>query len=57
MRVIAGAAYGERSPVVVCSETLYVDAQLERGATLALPDDVEERNHGRKYRLGREPGL
>jgi redox-sensitive bicupin YhaK (pirin superfamily) len=43
LRVIAGSAYGTRSPVVVCSETLYVDAQLERGGEVTLPDDVAER--------------
>jgi redox-sensitive bicupin YhaK (pirin superfamily) len=43
LRVIAGSAYGETSPVVVASPTFYVDAQLETGASLALPDDHEER--------------
>jgi len=43
MRVIAGSAFGQRSPVSVCSETLYIDAELGRGARLALPDTVAER--------------
>jgi redox-sensitive bicupin YhaK (pirin superfamily) len=43
LRVIAGAAFGARSPVVVCSETLYVDARLEADAVIELPDDYAER--------------
>jgi redox-sensitive bicupin YhaK (pirin superfamily) len=43
LRVIAGNAYGEISPVVVSSPTFYVDAQLAAGASLDLPDDHEER--------------
>ena len=38
LRVIAGSAYGATSPVEVCSPLFYVEAQLERGAELALPD-------------------
>jgi redox-sensitive bicupin YhaK (pirin superfamily) len=43
LRVIAGNAYGEISPVVVGSPTLYADARLDAGARLDLPDDHEER--------------
>jgi redox-sensitive bicupin YhaK (pirin superfamily) len=38
LRVIAGAAYGAASPVAVLSPLFYVEARLERGAALALPD-------------------
>jgi len=44
VRVIAGNAYGEVSPVQVFSGTLYVDAMLEAGAILPLPRDHEERS-------------
>jgi redox-sensitive bicupin YhaK (pirin superfamily) len=43
LRLIAGSAYGQKSPVVVSSPTFYVDAQLEAGAKLELPDEHEER--------------
>jgi redox-sensitive bicupin YhaK (pirin superfamily) len=43
LRVVAGTAYGARSPVAVCSPTLYVAATLEAGATLPLPDEHPER--------------
>ena len=43
LRVIAGSIEGATSPLVVRTETLYADAQLEPGATLALPRDVVER--------------
>ena len=43
LRVLAGHAYGQRSPVAVRSPTLYVHADLEGEADLALPDDHEER--------------
>jgi redox-sensitive bicupin YhaK (pirin superfamily) len=36
LTVIAGTAYGARSPVGVLSPTLYVDARLEAGAQLAV---------------------
>jgi redox-sensitive bicupin YhaK (pirin superfamily) len=44
VRVIAGSAYGETSPVRVFSGTLYVDAILDAGAILPLPDDHAERS-------------
>ena len=43
LRVLAGSAFGATSPVGVASPTLYVDAQLAAGATLALPDEHAER--------------
>jgi redox-sensitive bicupin YhaK (pirin superfamily) len=43
LRVLAGAAYGATSPVTVLSPTFYVEAQLERGARLALPDEYRGR--------------
>ncbi len=43
MRVIAGTAYGERSPVVVASPTLYVGVALGRGRHLEVPTEHQER--------------
>jgi redox-sensitive bicupin YhaK (pirin superfamily) len=43
LRVIAGAAYGVRSPVEVLSPLFYVEARLEAGATLALPEEYAGR--------------
>src|SRR5580704_14670811 len=43
LEIVAGSAYGARSPVGVCSPTLYVAATLEAGATLPLPDEHPER--------------
>jgi redox-sensitive bicupin YhaK (pirin superfamily) len=43
LQVVAGTAYGARSPVAVCSPTLYVAATLEAGAMLPLPDEHPER--------------
>jgi redox-sensitive bicupin YhaK (pirin superfamily) len=43
LRVVAGTAYGARSPVAVCSPTLYVAATLEPEAVLPLPDEHPER--------------
>jgi redox-sensitive bicupin YhaK (pirin superfamily) len=43
LQIVAGTAYGARSPVGVCSPTLYVAATLEAGATLQLPDEHPER--------------
>ncbi len=42
VRVLMGEAYGLKSPVKTLSPTLYVEAELEEGATLTLPD-AEER--------------
>jgi redox-sensitive bicupin YhaK (pirin superfamily) len=41
--VVAGSAYGLRSPVRARSAMLYVHARLEQGAALAVDDEHEER--------------
>ena len=43
LRVIAGNAFGTRSPVPVFSETLYVAAEMNAGAAFELPAEHEER--------------
>jgi redox-sensitive bicupin YhaK (pirin superfamily) len=43
LRVLVGSAYGAVSPVATFAPTLYVDAELDAGATLPLPTDHEER--------------
>ncbi|HKU40219.1 MAG TPA: pirin family protein [Polyangiales bacterium] len=43
LRLIAGSAFDATSPVAVSSPTFYVDAAFEAGASLALPDEHEER--------------
>lgn len=43
VRVVAGEAYGERSPVQGFSPMLYVDAALAPGARLPVPAEHEER--------------
>jgi len=43
LRVIAGEAYGRRSPVEVLWPTLYVDAAMPADAALELPPDHTER--------------
>jgi redox-sensitive bicupin YhaK (pirin superfamily) len=43
VRVVAGSAFGETSPVQVFSETLYVDASIAAGAVLPLPIEAIER--------------
>lgn len=43
LRLILGNAYGERAPAQVFSETFYVDAALDPGAKLPLPDEHEDR--------------
>lgn len=42
LRLIAGQAYGVTSPVRTSSETLYVEADLDSGAELSLPEDTDE---------------
>jgi redox-sensitive bicupin YhaK (pirin superfamily) len=44
LRVIAGSAFGKRSPVPVFSETLYVAAEMEAGAAFELSPEHEERS-------------
>ncbi len=43
VRVLLGHAYGERAPAKVFSDMFYVDAVLEPGARIPLPDDHEDR--------------
>jgi redox-sensitive bicupin YhaK (pirin superfamily) len=43
LRVIAGTAFGERSPVAVFAPTLYVAAEMEAGRAFELPPEHEER--------------
>jgi len=41
--VIAGGAFGERSPLQTASETLYADIALEAGAQVQIPAETDER--------------
>lgn len=43
LRVIAGTAFGVTSPVEVQSPTLYVDADLDAGASITLTPEHQER--------------
>jgi redox-sensitive bicupin YhaK (pirin superfamily) len=43
LRVIAGTAFGERSPVRVFSPTLYVAAEMEPGSAFELAPEHEQR--------------
>lgn len=43
VRIILGSAYGARAPVETPSEMFYLDAVLEPGARMPLPDDHEDR--------------
>ena len=43
LRLILGTAYGEAAPVRTQSEIFYLDAQLQPGARLPLPDNHEDR--------------
>lgn len=43
VRVILGDAYGAHAPVETASEMFYVDAVLQAGAGLPLPDNHEDR--------------
>jgi redox-sensitive bicupin YhaK (pirin superfamily) len=43
LRVIAGSAYGATSPVRMLSSLFYVEAQLESGADLPLPEEYAGR--------------
>jgi len=43
LRVVAGTAFGERSPVAVFSPTLYVAAQMREGGAFELDAEHEER--------------
>ena len=43
IRIMIGEAYGVNSAVKTHSPTLYLEARLEAGATISIPDEVEER--------------
>ncbi len=43
IRIMIGSAYGAQSPVKTFADTLYLEAALQAGQTLALPNDVDER--------------
>ncbi len=43
VRVVAGSLYGERSPVVTASDTVFADAMLRAGAVLPIDAAHEER--------------
>jgi redox-sensitive bicupin YhaK (pirin superfamily) len=43
LTVIAGEAFGMRSPVATLWPTLYVDAQIAQGSTFEVPPDAMER--------------
>lgn len=42
-RIIAGSAFGKRSPVTTASEWLYVEVQLSAGSSAPIDADQEER--------------
>ena len=42
-RVVAGSAYGQRSPVSISSDLFYVDAHVSQGKRLRLPDEYPQR--------------
>ncbi len=43
VRLILGDAYGERAPVSTPTEMFYIDAVLEAGAAIPMPDNHEDR--------------
>ncbi len=43
VRVVAGQAFGARSPVVTASDTVFADVAMEAGTTIPLDPDYEER--------------
>ncbi len=43
MRLVAGEAYGQRSPVVIHSPLFYLHVQMTAGASAQLPDQYGER--------------
>lgn len=42
LKLLIGEAYGLRSPVTTHCPTLYLECQLDAGASQALPEDIEE---------------
>jgi redox-sensitive bicupin YhaK (pirin superfamily) len=43
MRLIAGSAFGETSPVATCSPMFYLEVDLPAGKSVAMPSDHEQR--------------
>lgn len=43
VRLVLGSAYGESAPVATPSEMFYLDAKLDAGASIPLPDNHEDR--------------
>ena len=43
MRLIAGSAFGQTSPVAVASSMFYIAVEMDAGASFVLPDEYEER--------------
>jgi redox-sensitive bicupin YhaK (pirin superfamily) len=43
VQIVAGEAFGQKSPVVTTSDTLYLALEMQADATLAVPDGVDER--------------
>lgn len=43
IRVMIGEAFGLKSPVKTHSPTLYVEVDLRKGASVSLPEDIDER--------------
>lgn len=43
IQIVAGSAFGQKSPVVTTSDTLYLALDMQAGATLAIPDGIDER--------------
>jgi len=43
VRILAGSAYGETSPVRIFSPLFYAEAELAAGASLALPEEHDQR--------------
>lgn len=43
LRLIAGEAFGERSPVATASPLFYLEAQLDAGARIGLPPELGQR--------------
>jgi hypothetical protein len=43
IQVVAGAVFGVRSPVVTTSDTLYLSVTMTAGASVRVPDGIDER--------------
>ena len=43
MSLIAGSAFGDRSPVVTASPMFYLAAEMDAGSEFVMPDEYEER--------------